>query len=111
MSLRLHVTAHTTKGDMRQRSALLITLDQHAWNDRVIRQLRRRVFVHMAAFEREACAAILHRNARAGNHDARTPTGVIRLNERHHVAVAIGGAEQDRATGLRRAVLEVLRAR
>ena len=63
----------------------------------------------MCLFEREACAAILHRDACAGNHDARAPALVVRLDERDHVAVFVRCTKQNGAAGLRWSVLEILR--
>ena len=51
--------------------------------------------------ERKICAAVLERDARAGDGDARAEGRVVALNERDHVALCVRGAEIDRAAAVR----------
>ena len=52
--------------------------------------------------------AVLQRNAGARHDDARAEAGVVRLDQRHHHAGLVGGAEIDRAAVLGHAGAEVL---
>ncbi len=61
--------------------------------------------------EREAVTAVLHRHAPARNDDARAETHVVALDEAHHHAALVGGAQVDRAAARRVAGREHLRAR
>ena len=70
--------------------------------------LARRDVVRVAGLQREAEAAVLQRDACARHDDAAAEAPVVRLDERDHHAVGVGGAEVDGAAlgGLTGAGLE-----
>ena len=53
--------------------------------------------IQVARFEDEARAAILQRDAGAGDDDPAAEALIVRLDHRDHHPVAVGGAEVDRA--------------
>ena len=55
----------------------------------------------MQLVEREVRAAVLERDARPRHGDTRAEGGVVALDERDHVALAVGGAEIDGAAAVR----------
>ncbi len=96
VGLRLIPAAHDAERDAR------VAAGHERRNDRVQRAFARREHVGMPAIEREQRAAILQRKAGALGHDARSEAREIALNQRHHVAVAIGHAEICRISGVHR---------
>ena len=70
-------------------------------DDRVERPLARANAIGMIRREHESVPAILHGDARAGDDDAAAEAVVVRLNQRDHHAVRIGGGEINRAAALR----------
>lgn len=90
--LRLHTATHHTEGFPR-----LAILQREAGNDGLEGAFARCVDIGVAGFEGEHFAAVLKREAKAGDDDAAAhAAGVVRLDERDHVALGIGGAEVDR---------------
>src|SRR6185369_1308626 len=69
----------------------------------------RRDAVRAGRIENETVAAVLHRDAPAGNDDARAEAHVVALDEAHHHAALVGGAEVDRSALGRVAGAEDLR--
>ena len=57
----------------------------------------------MGGIERKLFAAVLETEAQSGHDDAGAHAAIVALDERHHVAVGVGGAEVDGVVGRRRA--------
>jgi len=68
-------------------------------------------FVGVPGPQRKTGPAILQADAGSRDHDARAEAHVIRLDQRHHHAVLVGGAQVDGAAFGRLAGAEVLRVR
>ena len=81
--LRLVPSAHDPEGDPR---AVLL---HESRDDRVERPLARSQRVRVVRLEREQRATVLQHEAGAIRDDAGSEPGVVALDERHHVAVAI----------------------
>ena len=96
MALRLHEAAHDAKWAHGR-----AVLGQEARDDGVVGPFARRQAVRVGRIEREIVAAVLQRNAGAGHHQARTKAHVIALDKGHHVAIAVGRAQVNRAAARR----------
>ena len=104
MALRLHVAAHHAEAHLR-----LAVFREERRDDGVERPLARRHAVRAGRIEREAVAAVLHRDAPFRHDDARAEAHVVALDEAHHHPALVGGAEIDRAALGRMALREALR--
>ena len=93
--LRLVPSAHDPEGDPR---AVLL---HEPRDDRVERPLARRQRVRVVRLEREQRAAVLQHEAGAVRDDAGAEPGVVALDQRHHVAVAIDRRQVDGVVPLR----------
>ena len=96
LTLRLHERAHHA-----ERTDGGAVPEQEAGNDGVVGPLAAGKAVVACGVEREVCAAVLERDARPRHGDARAEGGVIALDERDHVALAVSGAEIDGAAAVR----------
>ena len=105
VALRLHRAAHEAEGFPRR-----AVLQHEAGDNRLERALARRVDVGVARFEGEEFAAILEGEAEAGHRDAGAHAAVVRLDERHHVALGVCGAQIDGVAILERGVAGVIGA-
>jgi hypothetical protein len=85
VALRLHVAAHDAEAHLR-----LAVLGEEGGNDGVERALSGRDDVRALRVEREAVAAVLHRDAPAGHDHARAEAHVVALDEAHHHAALVG---------------------
>ena len=111
--LRLHVAPHDAQGGRGLSGAC-----DEARHDGVVGALAARDAVGVARIEREAERAVLQRDARAGDDDARAEAEVVGLNERHHASRGVGGGQVDGAvlaphapTGPRRRAAHLSRGR
>lgn len=96
LPLRLHERAHHA-----ERADGLAVLEQKARDDRVVGLLSALQIVIALRVEGEVRAAVLKRDARAGDGDARAKAAVVALDKRDHVALCVRGAEVDRAAAVR----------
>src|ERR1700722_1352550 len=83
VGLRLIPTAHDAEGDA------YVAVLRECRDDGVERALVSGQRVGRSRVEREQAAAILQRESSAGRDDSRAESGVVALNQRHHVAIAI----------------------
>jgi len=86
--LGLHVPAHHTEGDPR-----FAVLHRERRDDRVERALTRFEVVGAVRIEVEEPAAVLQAEAETLDDIARSEPGVVALDQRHHVAVLVGGGQ------------------
>ena len=84
--------------------SLVMKAGMMVWNGRFFGP----TWLAMARGRHEARGAVLQRDAGARHDDARAEAGVVRLDQRHHHARGVGGAEIDRAAVLGRARAEIL---
>ena len=96
MALGLHEAAHHAKRPHRPAA-----LGEKARNDGVVRPLAGGQAVGVLGLQREVVAPVVQANAGARHHHARAKTHVIALDERDHVALAVGSAQVHRAAARR----------
>ncbi len=102
VALRLHRAAHHPEAQPRLVSAVCSRPGDEGGDDGVKRKLARPDRVGAARLQREPRPAILQGEAGAGHHDARTELPVDAVDQRDHVALTVGHAQEDRLAGRRR---------
>ncbi len=95
MCLGLHKATHHT-----ERTHGLFLVRQEAGDDGVVGPLAPGEGVNVPLVQSEAIAAVLQRNARAGDDNARAKAHVVALDVAHHIPFAIGCRQVDRASPL-----------
>src|SRR5438128_10128829 len=88
MSLWLHVTAHDAEAHER-----FAVLRDKRRNDGVEWPFVRRIRIQFAFLQVEESAAILQRKAKPCGTNAGTESKIKALDERHHVALFVGGGQ------------------